>query len=83
MRRTSSCNLVAFGNVGLLHGLPQQLRLHHRCVRHAFSQGVFASKHASKGIHLSAQAMRACPCWERWGGLLHRGLCLPSSESAL
>ena len=33
--------------------------LHHRCVWPAFSQGVFASKHASKGIHLPAQAMRA------------------------
>ena len=43
--------------------------------------GVFASRHASKGLHLPAQAVRARPCWEWWGGLLHRGLCLPSSES--
>ena len=55
---TCSCNL-AIGNVGLLHGQPQQLRPSSQMRWHALSQGVFASKHASKGILLPAQAMRA------------------------
>ena len=56
---TCSCTL-AFGNVGLpARATSAAAASVTGAYRNALSQGVFASKHASRGTHLPARAMRA------------------------